>query len=279
MDINKITNIGRPLNLNYLTNKLIAIIALLTFAAIVLASAIHGDTNHVSLITGIRTGLLIFLLWAISRELDPDNNWSAFVTVFLALAVIIFSEIPPLLSFVWLVILLRTINHSTGMPAGIMDSLLVAVVGIILAYHTSFIYGILTAAGLILDSRLKDPAKHHLAAGIILLVTSIVILIEKNAVVFTYPLENMLIFVFGTALFLPVIMGPTKLESVGDRTGKTLEAARFKLARIMTIVLFFAMAIMPGEINAQLVTFMFCIFAGIGIYRIVLNTLPHTFKH
>ncbi|MDY0385585.1 MAG: hypothetical protein RBT65_00360 [Methanolobus sp.] len=279
MDINKITSIGRPLDFNYLTNKLISIIALLTFAVIVLASAINGETNYANLITGIRAGLLIFLLWAISRELDPDNEWSAFVTVFLALAVSIFSEIPPLLSFVWLVILLRTVNHSTGMPAGIMDSLLFAGIGIILAYNISCIYGILTATGFILDSRLKDPAKYHLVIGIILLVTSVVILIEKDVVVSTYPLENMLLFVFGTALFLPVIMGATKLESVGDRTGKTLDSARFKLARIMTILIFFGMAIMSGEINAQLVIFMFCIFAGIGIYRIGVSPLLHTSKH
>lgn len=278
MDINKITTIGRPLDPEYLTNKLIAIIALLTFAVIVLASAINGETSYASLITGIRTGLLIFLLWAISRELDPDNEWSAFVTVFLALVVSIFSEIPSLLSFVWLIILLRTVNHSTGMPAGMMDSLLVAMLGIILAYNISCVYGILTATGFILDSRLKGPAKYHLVIGIVLLVTSVLILIGKGVVVFTYPLENMLLFVFGTALFLPVIMGQTKLESVGDRTGKTLDTARFKLARIMTILIFFGMASIPGEINAQLVIFMFCIFAGIGIYRIALRTLLHTFN-
>jgi hypothetical protein len=74
-------------------------------------------------------------------------------------------------------------------------------------------------------------------------------------------------------------MGATKLESVGDRTGKTLDSARFKLARIMTILIFFGMAIMSGEINAQLVIFMFCIFAGIGIYRIGVSPLLHTSKH
>lgn len=278
MDINKITTIGRPLDPDYLTNKLIAIIALLTFAVIVLVSAINEEINYTSLITGIRAGLLIFLLWAISRELDPDNEWSAFVTVFLALVVSIFSEIPSLLSFFWLIILLRTVNHSTGMPAGIMDSLLFAGIGIILTYNISCIYGILTATAFILDSRLKDPAKYHLVVGIILLVTSVLILIGKGVVAFTYPLENMLLFVFGTALFLPVTMGQTKLKSEGDRTGKTLDPARFKLTRIMTIVIFFGISITPGEINAQLVIFMFCIFAGIGIYRIVLRTLLHTFN-
>ncbi len=279
MDINKITTIGRPLDTNYVTNKLISIIALLTFAVIALASAINGETNYSSLIAGIRTGLLIFLLWAISRELDPDNDWSAFVTIFLALALVIFSEIPPLLSFVWLIMLLRIVNHSSGMPAGIMDSLLIAVIGIILAYYTSHMYGFLTATGFIIDSRLKDPAKHHFLTGILLMVISVVILIEKGGVVFTYQLENMLLFVFGTVLFLPAIVGPAKLKSVGDRTGKTLDAARFQLARIMTVIIFFGIASMPGEINTQLFPFMFCILAGIGIYRTLFRTIPHTFKH
>lgn len=278
MDINKITTIGRPLDTNYVTNKLISIIALLTFAVIALASAINGETNYSSLIAGIRTGLLMFLLWAISRELDPDNDWSAFVTVFLALAVVIFSEIPPLISFVWLIMLLRIVNHSTGIPAGIMDSLLIAVIGIVLAYNTSYIYGILTTAGFILDSRLKYPAKHHFLTGILLMVISVIILIEKGGVVFTYQLENMLLFVFGTVLFLPAIVGPAKLKSVGDRNGKTLDAVRFQLARIMTLIIFFGIAIIPGEINTQLFPFMFCILAGIGIYRIAVSSLPHIFK-
>jgi hypothetical protein len=275
MDIRKITTVGRSLNFDYFSNKLITIIAVLTFIIITLFDAARGEANYASLITGVRAGLLVFLLWAISRELDPDKDWGAFVTVSLALAFIMVFEIPSILPFVWFLLILRILNHSSGMPAGIMDSFLIAIIGIIMAYHMSWIYGILTAGGFILDSRLTDPAKYHLSTGVLMLIVSAIIYVENGGIVLPGSSESILFVVFGTLIFLPAIIRPGKLESVGDRTNEPLDPTRIKMARIMGILVFFVIGAIPVDLNAVLVPFIFCIFAGTGIYRISSSILLH----
>jgi hypothetical protein len=272
MEIHKITTIGRPLNFAYFTNKLIISIAFLTsiiFTIITFFNYFRGETNNISLITGIRAGLLVFLLWAISRELDPDKEWGAFVTVSLALAFIIIFEIPNILPFVWFLLILRIINHSSGMPAGIMDSFLGIAVGLILAYHISWIYGILTAFGFIFDSRLNDPAKYHLPIGTMMLIISAIIYIQNGGMIFAHSSRSISFVVFAIILFLPVIIWPGKLESVGDRTNEPLDPERIKIARIMAIFVFFGIWTIPEAQDTGIVQFIFCIFTGLGAYRIV----------
>ncbi|WP_094226762.1 hypothetical protein [Methanolobus psychrotolerans] len=276
VDLSKMTTIGRPLDLKYVTNKLIVIIAFLTFAFVALFNVFHGETNYASLTNGIRTGLLVFLLWAISRELDPDKEWGAFVNVSLALVVIIFSGTSSILPFVWFLLILRIVNHSTGMPAGVIDSSLVSFIGIILSHYAFFIYGVLTATGFIIDSRLNDPAKHHLLLGTLTLIASALSFIEKGGVTFTYSLESVLLVVLGTLLFLPAIIRPEKLESIGDRTGKSLDPARIKSARIVAILFFCGTGILSGEVNQSLIIFTFCILAGNRIYRIAFSIWQNT---
>ncbi|WP_319508647.1 hypothetical protein [uncultured Methanolobus sp.] len=275
MDIRKITTVGRSLNFDYFSNKWITIIAVLTFIIITLFNAARGETNYANLITGVRAGLLVFLLWAISRELDPDKDWGAFVTVSLALAFMIIFEVPHILPFVWFLLILRILNHSSGMPAGIMDSFLIAIIGMILTYYMSRIYGILTAVGFILDNRLNDPAKYHLSIGILMLIVSVIIYVENGGITFTNSSESILFVVFGTLLFLPAIIRPGKLESVGDRTNEPLDPTRIKMARIMGILVFFGIGVIPADLNTVLAPFIFCIFAGTGIYRISSSILLH----
>ncbi|WP_340819322.1 hypothetical protein [Methanolobus sp. WCC4] len=282
MDSHKITTIGRPLNPGYFTNKLIIIITVLTFiihtilTIVTLFNSAHEETNYTNLITGFRAGLLVFLLWAISRELDPDKEWGAFVTVSLALVFMVFFEIPSILPFAWFLLILRMTNHSSGMPAGIMDSFLVATIGTILAYYVSGIYGILTAMTFISDSQLNDPAKYHFPIGALMLIVSAGICFRQGGTIFDQTLESMFFVLSGIILFLPAIIWPGKLESVGDRTNEPLDPARIKMGKVMGILVFLGVLTMPAEASLALVPFIFCIFAGTGAYRIVSGILLHT---
>ncbi|WP_292467025.1 hypothetical protein [Methanolobus sp.] len=269
MGTNRITTIGRPFDYGYLTNWLMAIISFLTFVSTTIVSTIHGETFSKSLLTGVGTGLFIFLLWAISRELDPDNDWSAFVPVSLSLLILTFSERPMILVFLWLLLILRVVNHSTGMPAGIMDSLFIVLLGLTMTYYISWIYGVITATGFVIDSQLKYPAKYHIPAGILMLFASAIICIENGGMVFIRTLENLYPAILGSILFIPVIVNKKKLVSVGDRTGKSLDTVRIRAAKLMAILAFIIIAAIQGEMNVLITSFMFCIFAGIGTYRII----------
>lgn len=280
MESNKLTTIGRPFDTKYLTNRIIGIIVFVTFISVTIVSAIRGNTEHESVLSGMRAGLLIFFLWAISREVDPDNDWSAFVTIIPALLLVTFLEKPSIVTFLWLLLILRVLNHSTGMPAGIMDSLGISVIGIIMAYSMSWTYGLITAATFIADSKMKRPAKYHLPAGIVILIisTAIYVLNEMGKTITLHTSTGMYSFLAGIILFLPLIVFPERISSVGDRTGKILDTTRIKAARIMATFVFTAIVLSPGEMNTSINYFMFCIFAGTGTYRISITFLSKLSK-
>jgi hypothetical protein len=278
MNSGRISNIGRPLDIDYLTNRLIITITLLSFIAFTIISALNGQNSYISLLTGARYSMAVFLMWAISRELDPDRHWGAFIVVLLSLILLSPGIDVSLLPFLWLLLILRITNHSSGLPAGPFDSLLVAALGIVLGYTISWIYTAISSAAFIIDSRLKEPAKYHVQAGIILFFASILIVIQMDGVAFETSMEELYLFAVGTVLFLPVAIKHEVFKSVGDRTGEGLDPSRIKATRIMSMIIFLLIALFSAGPSASLTKFMFCIFAGLGIYRIINRLMQRTGK-
>jgi len=71
-------------------------------------------------------------------------------------------------------------------------------------------------------------------------------------------------------LFIPSILDSSKLKSKGDRTGESLDMSRVKLGKILfliTAILF--LLIDTGY--AQLWQPLWCIAAGIGLYRVIIG--------
>jgi hypothetical protein len=147
-----------------------------------------------------------------------------------------------------------------------------------MTYYISWIYGVITAVAFIIDSRLKDPARYHLPSGILILFASIIVCIENEGLVFIRTLENLYPAILGSILFIPVIVNGEKIVSVGDRTGKFLDTIRIRAAKLMAILAFIGIAAIQGEMNVLITSFMFCIFAGIGTYRITICIVAKTKK-
>ncbi|MDG6242910.1 MAG: hypothetical protein QCH31_00750 [Methanolobus sp.] len=273
-----ISNIGRPLDTGYLTNRLIITITLLSFIAFTVNCVLNGQNSYTSLLTGARYSMTVFLLWAISSELDPDRHWGAFVVVLMSLILLSCGMDISLLPFLWFLLILRIINQSSGLPAGPFDSLLIAALGIILGYTISWIYAATSSAAFLIDSHLKEPAKYHVQAGIIMFFVSILIVIQMNSVAFETSLEGLYMFALGTVLFLPIAIKHERFASVGDRTGEVLDPSRIRATRIMSIIIFLLIALFsPGQ-SASLSKLIFCIFAGLGTYHILNRMIKHTGK-
>ncbi len=269
MNTEELSTIGRPLDLNYPTNKSIVIITVILFIVFTLNKIFHGESIYISLLAGLRAGIIILLLWAGSRELDPDSELSAFVVVALGIIILVLSGTSQLIPFIWFLLVLRLITHTSGMHAGIIDSLLIAAIGLILTYNTSAMYGILTSIAFIADSRLKDPGKYHFEMGIIMFIASIIIYLATNGNEFNLTPEKLLLINAGVALFLPVAVKKEKIHSTGDKTGKVLDPSRIRIARIATIVIFPGISAIATEGNLSVMQFFFCIVAGIGLFHIM----------
>ena len=77
----------RPVDWNYPTNRLIILLTLGVLVLGTLYQLILGGLGFVSALGwGASTGLAVFVCWALTRELDPDDEYAAFVAAGLYLA-------------------------------------------------------------------------------------------------------------------------------------------------------------------------------------------------
>ena len=129
MKMSDITALGRAIDPRYPTNLAIAVLALVVAIGGTAWRLVTGLPLLESALWGIGAGFVLFLTWALGRELDPDHDLSAFMGVGLALIVLLFFDLPELLLVFWLLLVLRTVNRTTGLPARPLDSLAILGLG------------------------------------------------------------------------------------------------------------------------------------------------------
>lgn len=112
--------LGRKIDFNYKTNKFITIAA-----AIV---AVIGWISTGNPKSGLMIGVSVFLTWALSRELDPTHDYSAFLGAGFSLLNLVYYENIELLVVFWLLLLIRLVNGITGKDRTMVD--VVSVLGL-----------------------------------------------------------------------------------------------------------------------------------------------------
>ncbi len=122
MKLSDVTALGRtPIDPSYPTNIAIAVLALGVTIAGTIIRLISGGALLESALWGIGAGFTLFLTWALGRELDPDHDLSAFVGAGLVLVGLWFFDAPSLLLILWLLLVLRLVNRTVGLPAKPLD--------------------------------------------------------------------------------------------------------------------------------------------------------------
>lgn len=271
MEIYRITSIGRPLDPGYPTNRMIILICAIVMVIASLFRLSLDNTASTSIIYGTKAGIAIFLVWAISREIDPDHEIAAFVPVIISLIPVILFGVQPVLPLFWLLLILRIVNRSTGLKAGILDTITVILLSIFLIYQMSWIFGMLTAAAFFVDSRISSPEKFHLIASILMLAGSLFMIFKgNNTSVADISLMKITALFSMILLFIPSALDSRKMESKGDRTFEPLDTFRVKAAKI----LFLITAIFFLLIDIEYADFwlpLWCVAAGIGFYRLLIG--------
>ena len=98
--------LGRSIDFNYKTNKRIALLSLIVAAV--------GWMITKEVFSGLSIGMGTFLTWALSRELDPKYDYSAFLAAACSLLNIFYYENIQLLVIFWILLLMRLVNGITG---------------------------------------------------------------------------------------------------------------------------------------------------------------------
>ncbi len=187
---------------------------------------------------GFGAGISVFFAWAVCREIDPDHELSAFVAAGLTLVGVFFFYPPAFLGVVWLLLMLRIVNRTTGVPAFLLDSVILTLFSAWFTFQGYWIYGIITTVAFYLDSRLdlRSPRQLYfsLANALIIAVVWIAKGFPESFAYFplTYPVVPVLVIVF----FVPVIVSYRNVRSKGDLTGSPLRPARVISGQILAIV-------------------------------------------
>jgi len=256
MDISRISSITRPIDQDYPTNRAISIITLVLIFASAGFQVLSGIPTAQALMSGIRAGMSVFLAWALARELDPDNELSAFAAAFFAFAGLLYFPVQGLLASAFILLLIRILNRSTGLPAKNFDSLLILLLSSWLTLKENWIFGTTAAVAFCLDSRLSEPRKQQLFyAGAAALISAFELLRElKTGTLRSGVSENtllqehglFLVILIPAVLFAAHILASRKIKSKGDRNGLPLDPRRVQAAQATALVAALALAALEG---------------------------------
>ena len=216
-------------------------------AGLTLSGISEGSAGSMALSAALAT----FGVWALTRELAPDDDPAAFVGMALAfLAIAALGPLSVLPVFVAL-FLARIVNRSTGLPARWTDSILVT--GFVLwamgAVNDPLI-GIAATIAFFLDASLRRPARMQMVFGSVCLGASMLLVVRDGVGMpavtgldgARFWLAMALIVAYAFAMF-----ATSRIGSVGDVSRETLDALRVRGGMFITGLLAVQAPVIAGE--------------------------------
>lgn len=173
------TSIARPLDPSLATNR--AVLILTSLAAVLGAAVNWGDGFAAALQAAAWFALIVFGSWALARELDPDDNPAAFISLAAGLLVALAVDVPGVLVIFVTLGLARIVNRTTGLAARKGDSVVLALLSILVIYGSaSPLYGLVAGLAFILDGSLKEPLRHQWLFGLVCIGATIVYMVDHD---------------------------------------------------------------------------------------------------
>jgi hypothetical protein len=273
-----VTTLGRLPDPRYATNRAIMALALAFAVAGAIFQSLRGADLSASISWGIGVGFVFFLAWALGRELDPDHDLSAFVAAGLALVPVLFVEAPSLMVILWLLLVLRLVNRTVGLPAKPLDSLGVLGFGAWLTWQGDWIVGLVTAGAFLLDGLLSPPLRYHLfVSGLALVATVLLTIFQGGMASGSGPTTAVAISSLAMAgLFLVVIATSRELRAVGDATGEPLHPRRVQAAQFLALTTALLFAWWAGAAGVQAMLPLWAAMLGVSLYRLAILFLSRT---
>jgi hypothetical protein len=271
MRLSDITAVGRSLDLRYPTNLAIGVLSLVVGAAGAAANLLSGANMPESALWGIGAAFAVFLSWALGRELDPDHDLSAFVGAGLMVVALLLSELPALMVIFWLVVALRVVNRTVGLPARPLDSLALLGLGGWLTWQGHWIAGVMTTVAFLLDGLLARPLRYHLVlSGVAFAGTVVLSILHGDMAMEGGPTIPVAISAaVMAALFLMVIATSRELQTACDATGERLDPGRVRAAQILALLTALLYAWWGGIAGVEALSPLWAAMLGVALYGVV----------
>jgi hypothetical protein len=269
MKVQDIFTLGRLVDKDYLTNQLIVFITAIVFIAGIIIHLFRQGSAQNSFVFGILISIIIFLTWALAREVFPQVEYAALAASAVCFLGLIYYGITPLVLLVllWLTICLRLINQTTGLKPSIVDRVIVFIISIICAYVLSWILLLVLVLVFIVNyflSKEKSDIVFMIAA--IFSIPIIILLNDlwNNSSQFT-PI-NILPVVLLLVGFIIAMWFVRNIAVLGDNSQKKVPVSRIFSAQIISVIFCSLYFIWVGNKGfVELIPF-WCIFASSIIF-------------
>lgn len=275
MDVFAKSSLGRPLDPAYKTNIAIMILTLLTGTVMGGVSLLQSGDLGLAIGAGLLYGAIVFVAWAISREIDPDHDLSAFVSVALALGAALW--LMPSTIALWplgLVILgSRMLTRVVGIRATLIDSLiLVAVIGLT-AYSGYIAVALAASVFFFLDAWLEESQRRQWAFGALALaIVLLVALIANQGIGLVQLSAPYLVVIAGISLvFLLTILLTGQITTHSDFGNRPLSLSRVRAAMLMALAIGLFQAFAKGESGVLSTIPLWASLAGVPLYRLMIR--------
>lgn len=238
--VHRVTSIGRPLEPEYATNR--AVLFLMPLAAIIAsaAAALRGESVAMIASAGLVAAIAMFGTWASGRELAPDHNIAAFVSMALGFGVLFVVEAASLLTLFVTLFLVRIVNRTVGLRARRSDSIAVVLLVFWAVYDLSDPWlAVVAALAFCFDAILPEPHRPQLAFAAICLAgfwLSRSHIGLDNAAVSALDLLSQLIVSVVTLAFIITIARTQRVASLADATAKALTPARVQAGMLLALL-------------------------------------------
>ena len=240
------THLGRSLDFSHRSNvALVALVGLASGVALVLW--LNGSPPEV-----FWAPVDLYVMWVLSREVDPDHPWTALVAGAGAGAwSLAFQPRPSALAIGGLAIAARITTSTTGRRPLPTDLAVVAVFGIAISFTIEgFIAGFAIAVAIYLDDRLHGESRGiQIAAAAITAVGAAVVATAARAFPQTLPeLVPYLATATGVAALLLVLRDPAApISQVDARHAAFIRQDRLHASRALIGIAVFATTLLVGQ--------------------------------
>ena len=264
------TSLGRPLDpRHYATNLAILVFTLLGGVIAGVVHLLNNDSLADAVVAGLAVGAAVFVAWAISREIDPDNQFSAFLSSVIALGAALFLAPLQLLVLGGAMVLCRVVNRTVGPPATFFDTVTVLVLTIIIIFTGQWMFGIVATVAFSLDALLNTPVRRHwIAAGLSLVAMFAYLVVNDAGTAGELTLPYLLVVAAITVLFIIVMLMNRNVRSKADMLDVLLNVRRVQAAMLVALLAALVM-LWHGDTGIEMMSPMWASLLGVALYRIM----------
>jgi hypothetical protein len=271
------THMVRFLDPHYPTNLAIITWCAFVGTVILVFRLVSGVDILQAGMASVLAGLMLFVVWGFSREIDPQEQLSAFISVaFMTVALFIVEGQFNLLVLFYMLFISRIVNRSVGSPAKLSDSIALLLFTGLVGFAASWIYAMMGVMAFFVDSVLPNrDRKHLLFAGLSAGIMILGFVMQNNSVKPTLPTTEFILgIVVTTLIFIPTILKSKYLTVTADITKEPLVPIRVQATQIIAVVFGYYVALWQG--NAGILNFLplWLTIAGVALFPLLKPFLP-----